>query len=501
MERRDFIRLTGMEIAVASFIGSSGMFLLPSCRPEDMMINMGGGPIPVIEGDFSSALSIPLAIAGQGSLTAQVTTHSIFKGKTSKVLGYQTGSILGPSIVVTSGDSININFQNNLSETSNIHWHGLITPANMDGHPEDVAQPGGSLNYNFTVSQPAGMYWYHPHPHGFTAKQAFLGLAGAFIVRDAVELSLNLPAGEFEVPLVIQDKRIFPDYALDYSPNMGEIMTGYMGSSITVNGVYSPYKDVKTRNYRLRVLNGSNGRIYNLALSNGALFTVIGSDGGLLTSPQPVTSLLLGPGERADLIVDFSSYTVGTELFLVNKVFSAGAAQGTQEFKIIKFKVTQNDTDTFSLPGSLSVINLIPESSATKTRIFDISNMGMMGGGGHGGMAMNGMHRINNKIYDKSRIDETVPAGSTEIWVFDNSLGDEPHPMHIHALQFQILDRTGGRNSLISTERGWKDTVMLLPREKVRVITTFGQNKGKYVVHCHNLEHEDDGMMLQFEIV
>ena len=498
MERRDFIRLTGMG-TTAVFIGSGVPFFLSSCRKEDMMMNIGGGPVSVIEGDFATMLPIPPAINGQATLTAQRTIHNIFKGKISKVLGYQSGSVLGPSIVVNSGDNINIDFQNNLSETSNIHWHGVITPANMDGHPEDVAQPGTSLNYNFTVSQRAGMYWYHPHPHGHTAKQAYLGLAGAFIVRDAEEQSLNLPSGEFEIPLVVQDKRVFPDYALDYSPQMGEIMTGYLGPYITVNGVYSPYKNVKTRNYRLRVLNGSNARIYNLALSNGASFTVIGADGGLLVSPQTVTSLLLGPGERADLLVDFSSYSTGTELFLVNKTFTAGAAQGTQEFKIIKFNVTQNETDTFSLPGTLSVINTIPESSAIRTRTYDISNEGM---GGHGGgMMMRGMHKINNKLYDANRIDETVQAGSTEIWVFDNSTGDEPHPMHIHALQFQVLDRTGGRNSLLAAESGWKDTVMLLPGEKVRVIMTFGQNTGKYVLHCHNLEHEDDGMMLQFEIV
>jgi FtsP/CotA-like multicopper oxidase with cupredoxin domain len=499
MERRDFIRLTGMG-TTAFFIRSSVPLFLTSCRYDGMMMNMRGRPVSVIEGYFTTLLSIPQTINGQATLTAQRTAYNIFEGKISQVLGYQYGSILGSSIIVNSGENININFQNNLSETSNIHWHGLLTPANMDGHPEDVAQPGRSLNYNFTVLQRAGMYWYHSHPDGNTAKQVFLGLAGVFIVRDDEEKSLNLPFGEFEIPLVIQDKRIFPDYALDYSPNMGEVMTGYMGPYITVNGVYSPYKDVKTRNYRLRVLNGSNGRIYNLALSNGDFFTIIGADGGLLVSPQTITSLMLGPGERADLIVDFSSYSIGTQLFLVNKTFSAGASQGTQEFKIIKFKVAQNEKDTFTPPGMLSVIKTIPESSAVKTRVFNIFNAGM-GGGGNEGMSMRGMHRINNKTYDKNRIDETVQAGSTEIWVFDNSMGDEPHPMHIHAIQFQILDRTGGRNSLISSERGWKDTVMLLPGEKVRVIMTFGQNKGKYVLHCHNLEHEDDGMMLQFEIV
>ena len=500
MKRKDFIRISGMGAAYTIVAGSSS-FLFSSCRKNNMMMNMGAGFVNVLEGAFDVALPMPGVINGQGSLTAQNTTHSIFKGKTSKALGYQAGSMLGPTIQLDTGGSVNINLQNNLSEPSNIHWHGLVIPANMDGHPEDIAGPGSSFNYSFSVSQRAGMYWYHPHPHGFTAKQAFKGLAGVFIVNDPEEQALNLPSGAFEIPLVIQDKRIFPDYALDYSPQMGEVMTGYMGQYITVNGIYSPYLNVNRRNYRIRVLNGSNARIYNLAFSNNALFSVIGSDGGLLSSHQSVSSLILGPGERADLVVDFSSYSLGTELFLVNKTFSAGDAQGKQEFKVLKFNVSQNDTDTFVLPGTLSAINLIPENNAARTRTFSISNAGM-GMGGHGGsMGMKGMHKINDKTYDPGRIDETVQAGATEIWVFDNSKGDEPHPMHIHGMQFQVLDRTGGRNVLIPTEKGWKDTVMVMPGEKVRTIMTFHQHKGKYVVHCHNLEHEEDGMMLQFEVV
>ncbi len=465
-----------------------------------MMTRMMSGHVAVIEGDFSTKLSFPSVVGSQTTLTAQQTEHSIFKGKTSRVLGYQPGAILGPLINVNTGENVRIEFKNNLSENSNIHWHGLIVPAVMDGHPEEIAKPGGGKHYEFTVTQRAGMYWYHPHPHGRTAKQVFLGLAGVFIVRDNEEKTLNLPSDEFEIPLIIQDKRVFPDYALDYSPVMGEIMTGYMGPYITVNGVYSPYLEVKTRKYRIRVLNGSNGRIYNLALSTGDPFTVVGSDGGLIVTPQTTGSLILGPGERADLIVDFSGYSPGSDIYLISKTFSAGTAQGLQEFKIVKFRVTQKEADSFSLPAFLSNINKIPENSAIRTRVFDISNAGMENGG-HEGMSMKGMHRINDKTYDKNRIDEMVQAGNTEIWVFDNSAGNEPHPIHIHGVQFQILDRTGGRNSLLPTETGWKDTVLLLPGEKVRVIMTFGQNKGKFVFHCHNLEHEDDGMMLQFEIV
>lgn len=461
--------------------------------------NAGGTDlvVNVSEGDFSTLLPTPPITNGQASLTAQNTIQPIFKGKSSAVLGYQPGSILGPTLLVNSGDVINVNLKNNLSETTNIHWHGLVIPANMDGHPENVVQPGASFDYTFTVAQRAGMYWYHPHPDGHTAKQAYLGLAGAIIVRDAEENALNLPSGEFEVPLVIQDKRINADYSLDYSPTMNDVMTGYMGQYITVNGVYAPLKNVKSATYRFRVLNGSNGRIYNLGFSNGTPFKVIGSDGGLLESSQTVSSLLLGPGERADILVDFSSYSVGTELFLVNNLFSAGTSQGKQKFNIAKFIVNAKVTDSFTLPTTLSLITRISASSASKTRTFDISNMEMSG---MGSMAMKGMHRINNKVYDKNRIDEVVTAGSTEIWVFDNSSGAEPHPMHIHGVQFQVLDRTGGRGSLIASEKGWKDTILLLPGEKVRVIMTFSNNKGLFMLHCHNLEHEDDGMMLQFEV-
>lgn len=232
--------------------------------------------IPVAQGSFEIPLPIPSISNNSTTLIAQHTVQSIFNGHNSAVLGYQSGSILGPTIVVNTGEAINVKFQNNLTEPSNIHWHGLITPANMDGHPEDVIQPSASFNYNFSVFQRAGLYWYHPHPDGYTAKQAYLGLAGAIIVRDNEENALNLPSGVHEIPLVIQDKRINADYSLDYNPTMNDVMTGYMGPYVTVNGVYSPYHNVSTRTYRFRVLNGSNGRIYNLAFSNGASFKVIG---------------------------------------------------------------------------------------------------------------------------------------------------------------------------------------------------------------------------------
>ncbi len=499
MERREFIKLSSLTGGFAALGGMT--WLLQSCRKMEM--DMMGSYVSVIEGNFEWELAIPNSInASNASLTAQATTTQLINGKSTRVFGYHNG-LLGPTLKANSGESANIQFQNQLQENSNIHWHGFVIPANMDGHPADLVSAGSSFNYSFPIQQRAGTYWYHPHPHGKTSSQVFKGLAGFFIVNDNEEAALNLPSDEYEIPLVIQDKRFYPDFSLNYSPKPSEVMTGYLGQYVLVNGRYAPFHKVATRWYRLRVLNGSTARVYNLALSNGSNFYVIGADGGLLTSPENVNSLLLAPGERADILVDFSSYSLGTEVFLQSNSFSGGI-QGSQSFKLMKFIVDKQETDGFSLPGSLSVINEIPESSATKTRNFDIGGMMDGGHGGHGGHGsggdMQGMHTINNKVFDMDRIDETVQSGDTEIWVFDNSMGDEIHPMHIHGVQFQVLDRTGGRGIKIASEKAWKDTVLCMPGEKVRVIMTFPNHPGKFVFHCHNLEHEEDGMMLNFQI-
>jgi len=314
-----------------------------------------------------------------------------------------------------------------------------------------------------------------------------------FIVRDEEEAALNLPSGEFEIPLIIQDKR-FSGSSLDYSPTEDEIMKGYLGEEILVNGIHSPYVSVEAGWYRLRVLNGSTARLYKLAFSNNLDFYIIGSDGGLLAAPQKVSSQLLAPGERLDILVNFSSTSPGKSFYLESRKYSEYDEQGRQEFNILKFTVDRTSNRSFTLPTMLSTITPIPTASAVATRIFDIS----AAGAGHGG---GGGHAINGKMFDMHRVDETVEAGSTEIWEFDNRMGDEKHPMHIHGVQFQLLERKGGRNSITAAEKGWKDTVLVMPGEKVRVIMTFPLYTGVFVFHCHNLEHEDDGMMLNFKIV
>jgi len=499
MQRRNFLKISGLSAGTVVTGGSLAGFLVScsGCKKEHHM-GLMTEPVMVTEGDFSKLLSFPAQAGLNQTLTAQATTANL-KGTTIPVLGYQPNSLLGPTFKVNKGDAVNILLQNNLSEHTNIHWHGLKIPALMDGHPDQLADAGSNFRYQFTVNQRAGLSWYHPHPHEKTGKQVFQGLAGLFIINDAEESALNLPSGQYEIPLVIQDKRI-TNSGITYNPSMEEVMAGYMGDSIVVNGIYSPYTDVSTRYYRLRLLNGSNARVYNLALSNNADIIVIGNDGGLLKNPVTIKEILIAPGERLDVLVNFSGVTVGTELFLMSKEFvQGGAAQGKQSFRIMKFKVTSTVTDPFTVPANLSVISNIQVSSAVKTRTFDISNaMEHHGYPMNDGMQMR--HRINGKLFDSNRIDENVAANTNEIWVFDNSKGDGQHPMHLHGVFFQVLDRTGGRGTRIASESGWKDTVLVMPGETVRVLVPFESNTGKFVFHCHNLEHEDDGMMLQYQL-
>lgn len=489
MHRRDFIKLSAKS-TVTAWAGSS--VLLQACHTdEDMM----GKPNWIIEGSFDTPLFIPHKVSGTTSLMAQFSSFRMVNGSASATMAYGNG-ILGPTIEAQRGDTLSVNLLNNLSDHTNIHWHGLVLPADMDGHPEDLAMPGGSFQYHLPILQRAGTYWYHPHPHEATARQVFMGMAGMFLVRDEEEAALNLPGGEFEIPVVIQDKR-FMGSSLVYMPADEEIMTGYLCETILVNGVHAPYRSVETRWYRLRLLNGSTARVYQLGFSNQLSFYLIGTDGGLLESPEKLTSVMLAPGERVDVLVNFKDLPVGSELFLESSKFSEFNAQGRQGFKIMKFRIEKVSTDSFLLPLKLSTMTTLISSSATKVRTMDISKL-VGGTGSHGSGSK---HGINGMTFDVDYSAFSVEKGSTEVWEFDNLMGDEIHPMHIHGVQFQVLKRIGGRNQIFAYEMGWKDTVLIMPREKVSVIMTFPSYVGKFVFHCHNLEHEDDGMMLNYTIV
>lgn len=372
----------------------------------------------------------------------------------------------------------------------------------MDGHPRDVIS-SGTYEYQFGLNQRAGTYWYHPHPHHITGEQVYKGLSGFFIIEDDEEKALNLPEGQYEIPLVIQDRRASDSGEIVFNPTMPEqMMTGLLGDLILVNGMPSPYQEVEAGIYRLRILNGSNARIYNIAFQDEVPFTVIGTDGGLLPEPIETSDLLMAPGERADILVDFSTAT-SSSIQLISKPFevpSGGGMMGMQNmmgsdgpeqgagFSLMEFRIEgESQRNPIALPDQLSEANFPEAANADQTRPIQL-DMQMMAG-----------HTINGRQFEMERVDERVKQGDTEIWEFINN-SNVPHPMHVHAVQFKVLERSGNRG-LIPTETGWKDTVLVMPGETVRVIMKFDAPKGLYVFHCHNLEHEDSGMMANMEIV
>lgn len=387
--------------AVAIAAGSS---LLTSCMDH----GMGGEAPNVVDGVFNSPLKVPQTINGTSAMSAQGGMETLGNGGEVSVLGYGVG-LFGPTIRVQKDQNVNLDFTNKLSEHTNIHWHGLVIPVAMDGHPDHMIMPNDSFNFQFTVNQKAGTNWYHPHLHGLTGKQVTEGLAGLFIVESDEEKAFILPSGDHEIPLIIQDKRLNSNGTIQYNPSMDEVMTGFMGETILVNGT------------------GSTARIYNLAISNGAVFYVIGSDGSMLPKLRSMKNLLLGPGERADVLVDFSGAKVGETIYLENKKFSGmGDAHGDQVYEIMSFNVIGTEIDDFILPIILMPFTQLSES--TKTRPFKLT------------MRMDhnsrGLHQINEKMFDSDCIGEIVNLGSTENWEVDNTGGDEVHPMHVHGVHF-----------------------------------------------------------------
>jgi spore coat protein A len=354
-------------------------------------------------------------------------------------------------------------------------------------------------------NQQAGFLWYHDHSLGVTRLNVQMGLAGLYYLRDSVEDALNLPDGEFEVPLILQDRRFNTDGSFRY-PATGN--DHFFGDKVLVNGRVWPYFDVKKGKYRFRIVNGSGSRVYTLALSppSGVLnFTVIGTELGLLEAPvNGVGQLTIGPGERYDVVVNFAGLNTNDEVLLEN---SAGAPfpNGTVDLtEVMKFRVTSLAGDTDLLPTTLRSVTPLDPQSAVVTRDFVLKRSGL-----------DNCARQSWLINDLGwhDISEFPELGTVEIWRFINDSGVS-HPMHMHLVAFQILDRdgftTGPGGEIIpngnpqvppAEESGWKDTAMVAPNQILRVIARFEDYKGKYAYHCHILEHEDNEMMRQFESV
>lgn len=430
----------------------------------------GGGGKP---GTSSrNPLYIPPTAAPTGptaySLTALPALVDLGGGTQSSVWSYN-GLLPGPTLVASRGEQVRIDLLNRLSQPTITHWHGMLVDDLNDGAPRLAISPLATYNYNFTINQRAALNWYHPHPHMLTGEQVAMGLAGGFIVRDAEEAALGLPSGVYEVPLILRDASFDKQGNMAYTPRNG----GFEGKVPLVNGTLSPKLDVDSARYRFRVLAGSNARIFSLTLSTGDAFHLIGNDGGLLESTVPVSQIDLSPGERTDIIVDFRGVPKGSSVMLRD------ARSG---WDLLEFVVTRSVNDPGAIPTSLSVIT--PLSTPVRTRDF----------------SFDGMSRINGSAYDIDRVDFQVPFGETELWRFTTA-GNAPHPVHVHGASFQVVSRSGGRGRLFPWEQGWKDTVLLEDQETVEVLVRFDAYRGLFVMHCHKLEHEDAGMMANFEVV
>ncbi len=387
-----------------------------------------------------------------------------------------------------------------------VHLHGGRTPPESDGYPEDWFVPGKSAAYFYPNHQEAAALFYHDHAMGITRLNAAAGLSGLYLIRDEFEDGLNLPKGRYELPLVILDRSFHPDGQI-YYPVSGKPgspwVSEYYGSAILVNGKIFPFHEVEPRKYRLRLLNSSNGTFYKLSFSiepsvtSPALaFHQIGSEQGFLPAPAPMNLLILGPGERADVILDFTGHA-GEEVYLRTNVAM-----------VMQFRVSSKKAaDSFSLPATLRPVPRIQENGAVVFRQLTLADYRNRLGRSNV-MLLNGAH-WNMPVTEKPVLN------STETWSFLN-LTDDSHPIHLHMVRFQILDRrpfdlsvyqltkkivfTDPATELAPGELGWKDTVRVDPMTITRIIVKFEGFAGKYVWHCHMLEHEDNEMMRPYVI-
>lgn len=446
----------------------------------------------------ANSLRLPITLSGN-NISAAAGSYDLGSGARTGALLYN-GQWPSPLIRLAAGGTLDLTLQNQLTESTNIHWHGLAAAAGMDGHPTERVAPGGSKRYTFTVNERPGTYWYHPHPDGATARQAYSGLAGMLIIDDGNDAARGLPTGVRDIPLVLADKRV-NNGALIYQPTAMDFMTGWLGNTMTVNGMSGSISaSVEPAIIRLRLLNASNARILNPALADGRNFWLIGTDGGLMPAPVVVTSLLLAPGERAEILLDLRG-DAGKSIRFVSAAFAlsggmmGGGMMGTappqgSAFDVMTFVVSTAAASAGTIPNVFSDIVRLDPAAAITRRTFELTEMGGMSGG---------LHRINGLVYDSARIDFVARRGDLERWQFVNR-GGEPHPMHVHGTQFQVVSRDGVAGNRLPTDLGWKDTVLVRPMETVEIVLRFAV-AGNYVLHCHNLEHEDDGMMLNFDVV
>ncbi len=405
----------------------------------------------------------------------QKRSHTFFDGVATHTYGINS-SYLGETIRIKNGERVKIDYFNHLDEPTTMHGHGMHVPAIMDGGVHQIIEPGTVWSTQYRVKQEACTNWYHPHLMGKTAEQVYKGLAGCIIIEDDVE-ELPREYGVDDIPLVLQERR-FVNAQIDYSPSRMEIMHGYTGGELIVNGAIAPTFRVYRRLLRMRLLNGSNASLFRVALNHNLSFWIIAGDNSFLPRPELVDEVMLSPGERVEIVLDMDGFE-GRELLLVEK--------GSQR-TILHLYIAQALEENGAIPSSLIALEPMEEAKRKREFVFGMRRM---------------KFTINGKSMDMRRIDERIPVNEPEIWEVYNPMG-MAHNFHIHATHFRILERNGSSANVKAWERGYKDTVFLAPRDRVKLyvkMRDYVDEKSPYMYHCHFLEHEDNGMMGQFVVV
>ena len=478
--------INSLSLAVAAGLFVTLGFLPATAFAQGMMGGMGmmhSADVKLVQqqGDYRP-LRIPAILEpDETNGSARHYTLIMYEGQTEFREGSQTatlgynGSFLGLTLVMKKGEDIRVTLRNQMEEETTVHWHGALVPSNADGGPHQVVNPGAEREVAFSVKQEAATLWYHPHTMEKTGKQVYGGLAGIIFIKDDNELSRDLPAeyGVDDVPLVVQDRSFTCDMQFDYPGSYTP--DGTLGDTLLSNGTIHAAFDVTTELLRLRLLNGSNARIYNFQLSDGRSFLQIASDGGLLNEPVTLQSLRLTPGERAEIMVSLKGMNPGEYLDLTSG-----------DTSVLRLNVTGNLKPNGNIPATLNQLAAAADNGMVDRR-FVLFGMGAM-------------VSINGDVYDMNRVDERGVTNQDEVWEIYNRpdmMGGMAHSFHLHGTQFRVLSRDGILPPL--NERGWKDTAALDSGERVRILVSFDE-PGFFMYHCHILEHEDNGMMGQIEI-
>ncbi len=462
-----------------------------------------------------NALFIPDTLTGPSlTLTAQTGTRQYYGTNNTPTYGYN-GNILGPTLLLNDGDSVTLNVKNTLNQQTTVHWHGLHVAPQNDGGPHQIITSGATWSPSFKVRNEASTFWYHPHGEGKTEIQITKGLAGMIIVRDNIEKTYTLPR-RYKIddfPLIFQTKAF--DVLYQFAT------ANHEDTVVMVNATIKPFLQVPQQVVRLRLLNASSDRTYNFGLSDNSNFYLIASDGGLLSAPFQTNRVRLSTGERAEILVNLSTYSVGTQLYL--KSFSSQLPRGIigadsvgtasivigegyysnplngADFNLLRLDIVPQTTNpVLSIPSSFSPkIPLSTTGVNANRRIVFTPDTILSGQAGK----VDGPFFMNNTPFHMDSINVVTFLDNKEIWKLVNKTL-VAHPFHIHDIQFFVLDINGVPPP--PQYQGLKDVILIQPGDSLRFITqfkTFANPYVPYMFHCHLLHHEDDGMMGTFLVI